>query len=238
VRAFRLTTAQAAKLRRIIGRYKPKMGESWKHRSDDQLWLRVLSQIVVAGNAAPGDVLRTSQAVREKLGFSQLKRLSPTARSKRIHIVLRAIGTRYVGKNSGKNKKVKAAIRNFQALLEAGGPRQFFERVNSFENIGEKMGFLSQNLSYYKKKGTRDTLIDLGLATNCIALDQRLMQILQCVRAKVPLSIDKHYIDRHYEEIERELICRVATPCHLSGGELDHILFQNYGDIMVRLLCP
>ena len=51
--------------------------------------------------------------------------------------------------------------------------------------------------------------------------------------ARVPQSIYKQY-----EEIERELINRVAKPCGLSGGKLDRILFQKYGDIMVRLLRP
>lgn len=30
---------------------------------------------------------------------------------------------------------------------------------------------------------------------------------------------------------------KVARPSGLLGGELDRVLFQNYGDIMVRLLC-
>jgi len=55
---------------------------------------------------------------------------------------------------------------------------------------------------------------------------------MECVGAKVPKSID-----RHYDEIEKELIEKVAKPSGLSGGELDRILFQNYGDIMVRLSC-
>jgi hypothetical protein len=81
-------------------------------------------------------------------------------------------------------------------------------------------------------EGCRDTLIELRLATDCLALDQRLRKIMECVGAKVPKSID-----RHYDEIEKELITDVATPCGLSGGELDRILFQNYDDIMVRLKC-
>ena len=87
---------------------------------------------------------------------------------------------------------------------------------------------LHVSLTFYKKKGCRDTLIELRLAADCLALNQRLRNILEGVGARVPQSIDKHY-----EEIEKELINRVAS---LSGGKLDRILFQNYGDIMVRLL--
>jgi hypothetical protein len=151
------------------------MSTSWKKRTADELWLRVLSQVVVAGNAAPEYTLRTSKAVHEKLAFHRLKNLSPQRRRKIIHGVLRAIGTRYVG-NSSKNRKVNAALHT---------------------------------------------------------LDRRLNRILECVGAKVTGSLNKRY-----EEIEKELIEKVATPCGLSGGELDRILFQNYDDIMVRLLCP
>ncbi len=99
--------------------------------------------------------------------------------------------------------------------------------------VEERIKFLSKTLAFYKKKGCRDILIDLRLATDCLALDRRLNRILECVGAQVPRSLN-----RHYEEIECELIEKVARPSGLSGGELDRALFQNYGDILVRLLCP
>jgi len=207
------------------------MTSSWKKRTEDELWLRVLSQVVVAGNAAPEYTLRTSTAVKEKLGFRRLKRLSAQRRRKAIHGVLRAIGTRYVGKST-KNAKVDAALHNFETICEAGGPRQFFRRIASLPSIEKRIECLSRTLAFYKKKGCRDALIDLRLASDCMALDRRLIRILTCVGAKVPRSLDNHY-----EEIERELIEKVARPCGLSGGQLDRILFQNYGDILIRLLC-
>jgi hypothetical protein len=100
------------------------------------------------------------------------------------------------------------------------------------KSVEEKIEVLATKLAFYKKKGCRDTLIELRLATDCLALDQRLRNIMECVGAKVPKSLD-----RHYDEIEKELIGKVAEPSGLSGGELDRILFQNYGDIMVRLKC-
>lgn len=229
---FHLTPSQATRLRNIVRHYKPEMGKSWRKCKKDELWVRVLSQIVVAGNAAPGYVLQRSEAAKKILSFSRLKKLRPRRRRKVIHSVLRAIGTRYIG-TSSQNKKVDAALHNFEALANAGGPRQFFEEIASMKSTKEKISFLSRNLAFYKKKGCRDTLIELRLAADCLALDQRLRNILEGVGARVPRSIDKHY-----EEIEEELINRVAKPCGLSGGKLDRILFQNYGDIMVRLLCP
>jgi len=92
--------------------------------------------------------------------------------------------------------------------------------------------YLSEHLKYYKKKGCRDTLIELRLAKDCMALDLRIRKILEGVGVKIDGSVD-----RQYQQIETELINKVAKP-RLTGGQLDRILFQNYGDIMVRLRCP
>ena len=208
------------------------MGKSWRLRTPTQLWLKVLSQIVVAGNAAPGYTLERSQTVREKLSYLRLKRMRPGPRRKLVHKVLHAIGTRYVGENARRNKKVDAAMHNFGVLVLSGGPRRFFKEVSTMKPTKAKIDFLSKKLKFYKKKGSRDSLIELRLASDCMALDQRLKKILEGVGARIPGSVD-----RQYEEIETELIKRVAKPSGLTGGKLDRILFQNYGDIMVRLLC-
>jgi hypothetical protein len=231
VPVFHLTASQAVRLRQLVRHYKPQMGKSWRKCTENELWFKVLSQIVVAGNAAPGYVLLRSESARRILSFSRLKKLNPQRRRKIIHQVLQAIGTRYVGK-SAKNKKTNAALHNFDALVDAGGPRQFFKTIASMKSVEAKIEVLSETFAFYKKKGCRDTLIELRLATDCMALDQRLRNITECVGAKVPKSIDNNY-----EEIEKELIEKVAKPVGLSGGNLDRILFQNYGDIMVRLKC-
>jgi hypothetical protein len=231
-RDFCLTDLQAVRLRKLVRLYKPRMGKSWKRRSPDQLWLRVLSQIVVAGNAAPGYTLQYSAAVRERLGYSQLKKLPPRTRRGRLHSVLRAIGTRYVGKKP-RNRKVNAALHNFDVLVRAGGPERFFNEVAKKKQTEAKIEFLADQLKYYKKKGCRDILIELRLASDCMALDQRLKNILIAMGGTISGSVD-----RQYEQIERELLERVAKPSGLSGGELDRVLFQNYPDLMVRLLCP
>ena len=227
-----LTESQAGRLRKLVRLYpKPKMEKPWKRRTPDELWLRTLSQIVVAGNAGPGDTLRHSPAVRERLAFCRLKKLPPRLRRERIHRVLQAIGTRYVGKKTP-NRKVEAAVHNFNALADAGGPKKFFEKVAAKKNREAMVEYLSNELKYYKKKGCRDILIDLRLASDCLALDQRLKNILEGLGAKINGSINSQY-----EQIERELIDHVAEP-DLSGGQVDRILFRNFGDIMVRLRCP
>ncbi len=210
------------------------MGQSWeqRRRNKDELWIRVLSQIVVAGNAAPGETLLSSPAVIEKLAFNRLKKLTPRLRRQRIHQVLLAIGTRFVGKKT-KNHKIDAAVYNFNQLDKAGGPVRFFADVAAKGDTEGKVKYLSKTLKFYKKKGCRDTLIELRLADDCIALDQRLMNILERVGVKLQGSLNQNY-----EDVERELTKRVAKRNKLSGGQLDRVLFRNYSDIMVRLRCP
>jgi hypothetical protein len=120
-----------------------------------------------------------------------------------------------------------------KALAKAGGPQQFFREVAAQRGTAAKIKYFSEHLKYYKKKGCRDILIELRLASDCMALDQRIRNILEGAGVKIRGSVD-----RQYEQIERELIGRVAKPSGLTGGEMDRILFQNAGDIMVRLRCP
>jgi hypothetical protein len=87
---------------------------------------------------------------------------------------------------------------------------------------------------YYGKKGARDTLIKLRLAKNCLALDGRIIGLLE----EVGVHVKRVSLNRNYEKIETALVEKVARPLGLSGRQLDRILFQNYGDIMVRLRCP
>jgi hypothetical protein len=81
-------------------------------------------------------------------------------------------------------------------------------------------------LKYYGEKSARDTLIELCLADNCLALDSRIIQLLKDVGLSVKLGPKKRY-----RVIETELIEKVARHCQIDGARLDRILFQNYDSI-------
>ena len=72
-----LSTTQAARLRRIVGRYrnKVKLGKPWNKRTDDELWRKVLSQIVVVGRAEPGIDSNEIQNLRRQVSIKALKAL-------------------------------------------------------------------------------------------------------------------------------------------------------------------
>ncbi len=229
-----LTPKQAAQLRKLAFPYRRRaeLGKQWNQRSEDELWLKVLGQIVVVGNARPGYVLGRSREARKQLSVARLQVLSGKARQKHVHRILLAIGTRYVGKNWISDKKSRAAARNFQALMQAGGPRRFFQKCAALRSETERINFLlkGKKLRYYGDKGARDTLIDLGLAKNCMALDARIQGLLGNLGVK-----GRGLVQRHYEQLERELIQKVAKPMGISGARLDRILFQNYDAILADM---
>jgi hypothetical protein len=84
---------------------------------------------------------------------------------------------------------------------------------------------IQNELRYFGNKAARDTLIELGLATNCMALDARIYGLL----AKVGVKVSP---DDIYKQIANELIQKVATPLKMSGALLDRALFQNYDRIL------
>jgi len=236
-----LNDQKARVLQKLVVRYRDHAGpaDAWKRKTPDQLWLKVLSQIVVVGDAGAGYELERNRRIQKKVSLAKLKKFrSDEALQRHLHQVLGEIGARYVSQSKGdwkKDRKAAAAAHNFRVLMEAGGPRRFFEQVAALDSEHERIRFLRkgqkpQRLKYYGKKGARDTLIELGLAENCMALDARIQRLLKKLGVKI-----KGSIDRNYEDIERELIERVAKPCGISGGKLDRILFQNYRDILAGI---
>lgn len=114
--------------------------------------------------------------------------------------------------------------------MKAGGATKFFKRVATLPTEKERIQFLSNRgtFKYYGKKGARDTLIELGLAKECLALDARILGLLE----KVGVEIKRGSLDRDYERIEGELIEKVAKPLGISGARLDRVLFQYNNQIV------
>ncbi len=75
-----------------------------------------------------------------------------------------------------------------------------------------------------------EDLIELGLAQSVIALDQRIINILE----KLDINFDKKFVrkDDLYCEVEKELISKICEPLGLSGAQFDRMLYQNYDSIL------
>lgn len=223
-----LSAAQSVQLCRIARRYKNnvKLGKPFSRWTDDELWLKVLGQVAVVGKAEPGERLQQDPKVKRQVSVRKLRRFQSDAQlQKYLHGVFLDLGVRYVGNSRKNDRKAAAAMKNFRTLMGVGGPKRFFQRIAERKTEQERIDTLQKELQYYGDKGARDTLIELRLAENCMALDARIYGVLKKVGVRVsPEDI--------FRQIERELIRKVATPLKISGAVLDRALFQNYTQIL------
>jgi hypothetical protein len=226
-----LSSSQARRLQKAAKRCRTrvKLGKPWIKWSDEELWRKVLGQIAVVGRAEPGERLQHDPKIRRKISIKRLKRFqTDTEMQKHLHEVFVSLGVRYVGRNWKTDKKAAAGVKNFRKLMKDGGPKQFFAKIAKYGTESERIKDLQESLKYYGDKGSRDTLIELRLAENCMALDARIYGVLEGVGVKAsPADIFRH--------VENELIRKVAEPLGISGARLDRILFQNYKAILKAL---
>ena len=101
-------------------------------------------------------------------------------------------------------------------------------RYAKYKTELERIEGLRKSLQFYGNKGSRDTLIELRLAENCMALDVRIFGVLEGVGVKVSP-------DDIFRYVEEELIRKVARPLGITGGQLDRILFKNYNELLQDL---
>jgi hypothetical protein len=219
-------------LRRVAAGYKKRVHLStpWNRLTNDELWIRVLTQVVVIGRAEPGDRLRNDSETRASLSIRKLRTFhTDTTFQKYLHKVFVELTVRYVGRDWRTDWKAEASVHNFRVLMKEGGPKKFFEKqIASLETEQERIEMLRTTFKGYGNKCARDTLIELRLASNCMALDTRIFGVLKKVGVRVGP-------DDIYKQIEKELREKVAEPLGISASLLDRILFRKYDQILERL---
>lgn len=227
-----LSSSQSARLRQAATRYKGrvKLGRPLNEWTDEELWRKVLGQVVVIGRAEPGERLQHDPKITTKVSVKKLKGLrSDAARQKYLHELFVKLEVRFSLGSTWKNDwKAAASAENFRRLMDDGGPRKFFERVANCGTEKERITALQKALKRYGDKSARDTLIELGLAKDCMALDTRIFGVLK----KVGVFVSPNDI---YIQVEKELREKVASPLGISAALLDRILFRHYKDILKRL---
>jgi len=220
MKSRKITAAELDTFRRIQADYGhliklPSEG-AWRAWSDDDIWIRVVSQVVVVGNEQPRRKLY-APSNRSRLNYDTLRSLTDEHAAERIGSVLRDIATRYVSAESPeRSRKVQALVKNLRAL-EAfeGGPTGFINAISKLDGSERKVKFVEKRLFYIKNKGARDFLTSgLGLITDRIALDVRVMGV---VRAIVPDFPEKPTPDT-YDELENFLVQQVCTPLGVTGA--------------------
>jgi hypothetical protein len=161
---------------------------AWRSKSDNDIWVQVVSQVVVVGRAAPAAMLYTPQIGR-RIAWSRRRRMSEADAANVIWLVLREIKARYAGKNRRSCRKTAALVRNLTFLRTCPhGPKGFLHDVATLNGTSQdKINFVSDRLSYIKNKGARDFLTTgFGLIRDHIALDARVRAVLEAVGVSVP----------------------------------------------------
>src|SRR6185369_8883679 len=98
-------------------RHKGRLGEPWTKRTEDELWRRVLSQIVVVGRAEPGYRVQHDRRIAGQLTIRKLKALKTEAELRKyLHQIFVRIGVRYAGDSWRTDGKARAGARNFRVL--------------------------------------------------------------------------------------------------------------------------
>jgi len=230
-----ITNEHLAKLELIKQRY---LGntclpepDNWKSKSNNEIWLKVIEQVMLVGRSSPAEKFSKDLELQKKVSYEQLLKIKDDENQlkKVIHEVLRAVKTRYASASIEKCRKTKALVHNFKVLSEyKDGPKGLLEEVSKFNTDKEKIKYIMSKFEYIKSKGARDFLMDLGLVRDAIALDARVRNVLEKI---IGIKIPKDLLEKMYDEVEEELLLKVCKPLNLSGIEFDRMIYQNYEEI-------
>lgn len=206
--------------------------DNWKNLDDDAIWQNVVTQVMVVGGSRPVEErFKKSKELQDRISYSTLKQFS--TEQERLHVinsVLRNAGIRYASKNISKCRKTNAIEHNFQVVGQEGGPRAFMERISRIEGDRQRIGYVMRNLDYFKSKSTRDFLMEHGFVQEALALDTRVMNILDKLGVKVDSRIRTN--EKIYAEVEQRILSMLCKPLGMKGIEFDRMLYQNYGHIL------
>ena len=224
-----------ARLKWILNEHQPPElphPDTWKSKSDDDIWIRVVSQVAVIGNARPADLLHQHQ-YRDTLQWDLVASLSDEDAAVAIWTVLRKIGSRYAGKSLDKCRPTRSLVFNRNALRDVpGGPKGFLKKIATMEGDSiDKINYVANQLQRIKHKGARDFLTSgFGLVQDHIALDTRVKKCLQHIGIELPADAATN--PSTYQQVEDELRCMLCKPLGISLAELDQLLFTFDSEII------
>lgn len=204
---------------------------NWKSLSDNDIWLYMVEQVIVVGSSSPASKFREDDHLRRLISYEELLRIDDENEvGRRIHLVLRAVGSRYSCSDINRCKKTKALTHNFGRLRGfEGGPRGLLKFLSETNGKSERIRFLMRNFQFMGSKNARDFLMGLGLLRDAVALDARLKNVFAKMGIELPRGFESN--PRLYDEVEKDILEKICSPLGLSGVELDRLFYQNYREI-------
>jgi len=197
---------------------------NWESKTNNKIWANMIIQVIVVGNASPGDSFKENEALNNETSYENLKPLKEEEIREKIHKTLFFVKARYVGSDAYCCPKVKALVKNFGVLkITPMGQWVYSKCYRNIKSEKMRIEYIKKNFSYLKDKGARDFLMEMGLIKNAIALDSRVKGILE------KCGIDTK--GRTYDEIETTVLEKICKPLGISGVQFDRLIFQNYREI-------
>lgn len=227
-----ITAQHFEQFREIVNRFKDTTNfpevDKWKSFTDDDYWIKVVTQISEVGNSLPGEKLNNSKECKARINYDRLNTLSSADEiSTEIQWVLEKIGVRF------QNKALDACLYNYHFFANNGSPKAYFTKLSTLESEIEKVNKLARDLKYFRHKSARDFLLALGMAVDLLAFDVRLQKIFKLLKLDLPPKFCDNA--KKYREVEAALIQQVCRKLEITGAQLDRILFRNYDQIIKQL---
>jgi hypothetical protein len=210
---------------------------SWRARTNEEIWRYIVGQVMVVGGSASADRFRASPDLLRKASYRRLCELNPSDARADINSVLREAGTRYASSNISKCRKTAALAHNLRVLQHTkGGPKGFLKRVSQL--IGpnadrRRIKYVMKVLWFFRSKSARDFLMEQGLVRDAIALDVRVINVLRQIGIRVPDAVRGNAAA--YDRVEADLLRGVCSRLGISGIEFDRVIYQNYDEISKQL---
>lgn len=207
----------------------------WKKRSNNDIWLGLITQVIVVGGSAPADKFDNNPVLKNDVSYEVLIKIeNKNELKKKINNVLRAVGTRYASSDISKCRKTNALVHNLMILKRfKEGPKGLLKRLSEFEGRNSdkrKIKYFMKIFRFIQSKSARDNLMSLGLVKNVIALDIRIQNIFKNMGILLPKGFENN--PKLYDEIEEDILTKICKPLGLFGVQFDRLLYQNYKEIM------
>lgn len=199
----------------------PALGR-WKAISNEELWFHIVSQVCVMGSAVPMEKLEHKGNLPEFEAALSLKTLSTTTQDKAIYIegqLVKFKATRFMKKAANRladavvNPKI---VNGTRVVLLDGLPH------GDADAVREEL--LKRSTGLFKRKSVSDLMITLGLSHDVIALDQRVVGVLNA-RLGYNRKFSSLQASRSVYLSVEDCLRSVCKDANVSLGNLDRMLF-------------
>ncbi|MCD6226399.1 MAG: hypothetical protein J7J93_01210 [Candidatus Aenigmarchaeota archaeon] len=220
---------------RFLSKTKIPQENNWEKLTNNDIWLSLITQVMVVGGSAPADKFNSNPVLKNKVSYENLIQIKREEElKKKINEVLRTVGTRYASHDISKCRKTNALVYNLMILKSfRGGPKELLKKLSEFKGKNsdkKRIKYFMKIFKFIQSKSARDNLMSLGFVKNAIALDIRIQKIFKKMGIQLPKGFENN--PKLYDEIEKDILIKICEPLGLLGVQFDRLLYQNYREIM------